>query len=216
MADTGDDMRGKFITFEGCEGSGKSTQIRLLSEKLTALGVDVLCTREPGGSDVAEQIRKIILDGKNVSMCDECEALLYAAARIQHLKEIVEPALECGATVLCDRYVDSSLAYQGYARGLGEAYIEEINSAALATYPPDITLFLNISPEAAFLRKHGADKDDRIEQQGLEFHKKVYAGYLALAKKYPRICPVECGGSKWDTAETIFKILSDKGIIPAI
>ncbi|MDE6790106.1 MAG: dTMP kinase [Clostridia bacterium] len=206
-------MRGKFITFEGCEGSGKSTQIRLLSEKLTEAGVDFIVTREPGGSDVAEQIRKIILDGKNVSMCDECEALLYAAARIQHLKEIVEPALAAGKLVICDRYVDSSLAYQGAARGLGEKYISDINSVALSSYPPDLTVFLNISPERAFERKHGADKSDRMEQQGLEFHDKVYAGYLALVSKYPRICAVECGGTKYETAEKVFSLLKDKGVI---
>ena len=206
-------MRGKFITFEGCEGSGKSTQIRLLAEKLTEAGVDFIVTREPGGSDVAEQIRKIILDGKNTAMCDECEALLYAAARIQHLKEIVEPALAAGKLVICDRYVDSSLAYQGAARGLGAEYIEEINSVALSKYPPDLTVFLNISPERAFDRKHGADKEDRMEQQGLEFHNKVYAGYLALVQKYPRICAVECGGTKYETSEKIFGLLKFKGLI---
>src|SRR5699024_1390129 len=112
-------MRGKFITFEGCEGSGKSTQIRLLSERLKKEGICHIVTREPGGSDIAEQIRAIILNGKNTAMCDECEALLYAAARAQHLNEKVKPELEKGALVLCDRFVDSSLAYQGYARGLG-------------------------------------------------------------------------------------------------
>lgn len=206
-------MRGKFITFEGCEGSGKSTQIRLLSEKLTAAGVDFIVTREPGGSDVAEQIRKIILDGGNENMCDECEALLYAAARIQHLKEIVEPALAVGRLVVCDRYVDSSLVYQGAARGLGAKYIEEINSVALSKYPPDLTVFLNISPDKAFERKHGADLSDRMEKQGLQFHMKVYEGYLSLLDKYPRICPVECGGTKWETSEKVFALLKDKGII---
>ncbi|MCI8368469.1 MAG: dTMP kinase [Clostridia bacterium] len=206
-------MRGAFITFEGCEGSGKSTQIRLLSEKLTAIGADFIITREPGGSDVAEQIRKIILDGKNVAMCDECEALLYAAARIQHLKEIVEPALAAGKLVICDRYVDSSLAYQGAARGLGEKYIEDINAVALDCYPPDLTVFLNISPERAFERKHGADKGDRMEQQGINFHRRVYEGYLSLLKKYPRICAVECGGTKYETAERVFALLKEKGLI---
>ena len=206
-------MRGKFITFEGCEGSGKSTQIRLLSEKLAERGVDFVVTREPGGSDVAEQIRKIILDGKNVSMCDECEALLYAAARIQHLKEIVEPALAAGKLVVCDRYVHSSLAYQGAARGLGERYIEEINSVALRDYAPDLTVFLNISPDKAFERKHGADKSDRMEQQGLDFHLKVYKGYLALLEKYPAMCAVECGGTKYETSDKIFALLERKGII---
>ncbi len=206
-------MRGKFVTFEGCEGSGKSTQIRLLGEKLTAAGVNFIVTREPGGSDVAEQIRKIILDGGNESMCDECEALLYAAARIQHLKEIVEPALAAGTLVICDRYVDSSLAYQGAARGLGEKYVAEINSAALNDYPPDLTVFLNISPDKAFERKHGADLNDRMEKQGLSFHKKVYGGYLSLLQKYSRICAVECGGTKYETAEKIFALLKEKQII---
>ncbi|MDE6372871.1 MAG: dTMP kinase [Clostridia bacterium] len=206
-------MRGAFITFEGCEGSGKSTQIRLLGEKLTEAGVDFIVTREPGGSDVAEQIRKIILDGKNVNMCDECEALLYAAARIQHLKEIVEPALAAGKLVVCDRYVDSSLAYQGAARGLGEKYVADINAVALSDYPPDLTVFLNIPPDRAFERKHGADKGDRMEQQGLDFHRKVYEGYLALANKYPRICAFDCGGTKFETAEKVFALLKDKGII---
>lgn len=206
-------MRGKFITFEGCEGSGKSTQIRLLSEKLLQAGIDFIVTREPGGSDVAEQIRKIILDGKNTSMCDECEALLYAAARIQHLKEIVAPALEAGKLVICDRYVDSSLAYQGAARGLGEEYIEEINSAALSAFTPDLTVFLNIPPDRAFERKHGADREDRMEQLGLDFHKKVYGGYLALLEKYPRICAVDCSGTKFETSEKIFELLKEKHII---
>ena len=206
-------MRGAFITFEGCEGSGKSTQIRLLSEKLTAIGADCIISREPGGVHGAANLRKFILDGKNVAMCDECEALLYAAARIQHLKEIVEPALAAGKLVICDRYVDSSLAYQGAARGLGEKYIEDINAVALDCYPPDLTVFLNISPERAFERKHGADKGDRMEQQGINFHRRVYEGYLSLLKKYPRICAVECGGTKYETAERVFALLKEKGLI---
>ena len=175
--------------------------------------MDFIVTREPGGSEIAEQIRRIILDGKNDKMCDECEALLYAAARVQHLKEIVEPALAAGRLVVCDRYVDSSLAYQGFARGLGEKYVAQINSYALENYPPDLTVFLNISPDRAFERKHGADMNDRMEKQGLEFHRKVYGGYLALLEKHPRICAVECGGTKYETAEKVFALLKDKGII---
>lgn len=207
-------MIGKFITFEGCEGSGKSTQIRLLSERLKKEGIQHIVTREPGGSDIAEQIRAIILNGKNTAMCDECEALLYAAARVQHLREKVGPELERGTLVLCDRFVDSSLAYQGYARGLGFDFIEKINSFALKEFRPQLTLFLNISPADAFRRKHGADEDDRMEQLGLEFHQKVYEGYLKLAEEYPdRIVKVECGGSKWDTAANIYKILKNSKII---
>ena len=207
-------MTGRFITFEGCEGSGKSTQIRLLSEKLNKAGVPHIVTREPGGSDIAEKIRAIILDGRNTAMCDECEALLYAAARAQHLREIVQPALAAGTLVLCDRYVDSSLAYQGYARGLGLKFIEDINSFAMRDFCPDLTLFLDISPKDAFNRKHGADEGDRMEQLGIEFHSKVYEGYLKLADMYPdRIAKVECGGTKFQTAENIYNILKSHKII---
>ena len=206
-------MIGKFITFEGCEGSGKSTQLKMLSEYLTQAGVDFILTREPGGSGISEEIRKIILNGKNTAMCDECEALLYAASRIQHLREVIIPALEAGKLVVCDRYVYSSLAYQGYARGLGEKFIEEINAVALSNYPPDMTVFLDIAPAEAFQRKHGADKNDRIEQMGLEFHEKVYAGYKALLAIHPDIYAVNCRGSKEETAENIKKLLRDKQII---
>lgn len=206
-------VRGKFITFEGCEGSGKSTQLRLLSEYLDREGIDYILTREPGGSSISEQIRKIILDGSNMEMCDECEAHLYAAARIQHLKDTVIPALEKGKLVICDRFVDSSLAYQGEARGLGQEYVAAINRDALEKYSPDLTVFLNIPPDKAFLRKHGADENDRIEKQGLEFHQRVYQGYLKLLDKYPRICAVECGGTKWETNERIYKLLKEKNII---
>jgi dTMP kinase len=206
-------VRGKFITFEGCEGSGKSTQLKLLSQHLDTLKIPYVLTREPGGSEIAEQIRKIILDGKNTAMCDECEALLYSAARFQHLKDIVIPALESGKLVICDRYVDSSLAYQGVARGLGLDFIAGINAPALGKYAPDLTIFLNIPPDEAFARKHGADKDDRMEQQGLDFHMKVYGGYMQLLPKYPRICPIDCHGTKFQTAEKIVKVLKDKGII---
>ena len=206
-------MRGKFVTVEGCEGSGKSTQLKLLAEYLTSIGTDFIMTREPGGSEISEEIRAIILNGKYNQMCDECEALLYAAARIQHLKEIVAPALDSGKLVICDRFVDSSFAYQGYARGLGEEYITSINKAALESFSPDLTLFLDISPKDAFNRKHGADEGDRIESLGLGFHEKVYKGYKALLEKYPRICAVECSGTKFDTAENIKRILKEKNII---
>ncbi len=206
-------MKGKLITFEGCEGSGKSTQLKLLAQKLDALGVDYIMTREPGGSAIAEQIRAIILDGKNTAMCDECEALLYAAARVQLLKEIIIPALESGKLVICDRYVDSSLAYQGIARGLGEDFVASINSAALGEYAPFMTVFLDISPEQAFSRKHGADRDDRMEQLGMAFHEKVYRGYLSLAEKYPRIRRVDCSGTKFETSDKIWKLFKESGAV---
>lgn len=206
-------MKGTFVTFEGCEGSGKSTQLKLLSARLDEAGVDYILTREPGGSPIAERIREIILDGKNTAMCDECEALLYAAARVQHVKEKILPALESGKLVICDRYIHSSLAYQGIARGLGEQYVASINSFAIQNCRPDLTIFLNIPPERAFARKHGADEDDRIEQLGLAFHTKVYNGYLSLMKDYPEIYPVDCSGTKYQTSDKIWQLLAEKNII---
>ncbi len=178
-------MRGKLITFEGCDGCGKSTQLALLSEYLTKNGIAHVFTREPGGGKISEAIRDILLSGKNMEMTDECEALLYAAARVQHLHDKVEPALSEGKLVICDRYVDSSLAYQAYARGLGERFVSEINSFALNNYLPDATVFIDLTPEEAFARKHGADENDRLEQAGMAFHKRVYEGFDALAKANP-------------------------------
>jgi len=206
-------MKGKFITFEGCEGSGKSTQLKYLAEYLDGLGVNYILTREPGGSKIAEEIRKIILNGKNTEMCDECEALLYAAARVQHLKEKIIPALEEGKLVICDRYVYSSIAYQGFARGLGREYVGLINNFALNEYAPDLTVFLDIAPAEAFRRKHGADPDDRMEQLGLEFHTKVYDGYKRILSLYPNIFAVDCRGSKEQTQQKIRALLTEKGVI---
>ena len=176
---------GKFITFEGCDGCGKSTQLRLLSEYLTKEGIPHVFTREPGGGKISEAIREILLSGKNMEMTDECEALLYAASRVQHLRDRVDPALQEGKLVICDRYVDSSLAYQGYGRGLGVEFIGKINAYALENYLPDVTIFIDLSPEAAFKRKHGADQNDRLELAGMDFHNRVYEGFKALAKENP-------------------------------
>ena len=206
-------MRGKFITFEGCEGSGKSTQLHMLGEYLKEKGVDFIMSREPGGSVIAEDIRRIILNGSYTEMCDECEALLYAASRMQHIKEVIEPALAAGKLVICDRYVDSSFAYQGHARGLGEEFIKNVNAYALEKYSPDLTIFLDITPKAAFARKHGADPTDRMEKMGLEFHQKVYEGYKLLEKEYPRFVAVDCNGTRQQTAENIKRLLKDKNII---
>ncbi len=197
---------------EGCEGSGKSTQLRFLSEYLDEKGTNYIVTREPGGSEISEAVRKIILNGDYMGMCAECEALLYAASRVQHLKEKILPALDEGVTVICDRYVDSSLAYQGYARGLGFEYVESINALAMENQP-DFTLFLDIAPAAAFERKHGADMGDRMEREGLEFHEKVYEGYKALEKRFDRIYAVDCSGTKYETAERIKGILEERGLI---
>ncbi len=207
-------MKGKFITFEGCEGSGKSTQLTLLKNTLEDMGISYVFTREPGGNPISEKIRSIILDGKNSAMTDECEALLYAAARVQVLNDVIAPALSEGKIVVSDRYVDSSFAYQGNARGLGFDFVARINSYAVENFTPDITVFLDIDPVSAFKRKNGADEDDRMEQAGIAFHLKVYEGYKKLAELYPQrfIC-VDAHSDAQTVHKNIISLLKDKGII---
>ncbi len=207
-------MKGKFITFEGCEGSGKSTQVNLIKKYLEDNNVDYDFTREPGGTEISEKIREIILDIHNSKMCNECEALLYAAARAQLVRERILPALEAGKLVFCDRYVDSSMAYQAYARGLGEEFLTKINAFAIENCYPDYTVFLNISPKDAFMRKGGVDADDRLEQSGFDFHERVYQGYLKILEKEPqRVISIDCSGSKFQTHEKIISELKKRGIL---
>lgn len=206
--------RGKFITFEGCDGCGKSTQLKLLSEYLEKENVPHIFTREPGGGKISEAIREILLNGKNAEMTDDCEALLYAAARMQHLADRVEPALAEGKLVVCDRYVDSSLAYQAYARGLGVDFVAQINVQALKKYRPDVTIFIDLSPEAAFKRKHGADENDRLEQAGMAFHQRVYAGYKTLAEQEPeRIVSVDGNKTPQEIFADVLTILRAKNCL---
>jgi dTMP kinase len=206
--------RGKFITFEGCDGCGKSTQLKMMSEYLSQEGIAHIFTREPGGGKISEAIREILLSGKNSEMTDECEALLYAAARVQHLNDRVEPALAKGELVICDRYVDSSLAYQAYARGLGVDFVTKINAFALENYLPDVTVFIDLTPEAAFRRKKGADADDRLEQAGMEFHKRVYAGYKKLAEENPnRFVCVDGNQTPEEIFSQIVAVLKEKGCL---
>ena len=147
-------------------------------------------------------------------MTDETEALLYASARAQLINEKILPSLKENKLVLCDRYIDSSFAYQSYARGLGFDYVEKINSYAINNCMPDYTVFLNISPTDAFKRKGGVDKGDRVELSGADFHEKVYAGYLDLAKKYPeRFIMIDCSGSKWQTHDKIVNELKTRGVL---
>ena len=205
-------VRGKFITFEGCDGCGKSTQLRLLSQYLTENGIPHIFTREPGGGKISEAIREILLNGKNMEMTDECEALLYAASRVQHLSDRVEPALSEGKLVICDRYVDSSLAYQAYARGLGLDFVTKINAFALQKYLPDVTIFIDLTPEAAFKRKHGADENDRLEKAGMAFHQRVYEGYKAVAAAEPnRVMCVDGTQTPEEIFADVVKILKEKG-----
>ena len=205
--------KGKFITLEGCEGVGKSRQLAFLKEYMTNNKIDFVVTREPGGGKISEKIREIILDGNNKEMTDECEALLYSASRVQHLNDIVKPALEQGKIVLCDRYIDSSFAYQAYARGLGFEFVEKINSYAIENFTPDYTIFLDLSPEDAFKRKGGVDQNDRLELSGREFHERVYQGYQEVARRYPeRVIRIDPTGTKEETHEKIICALKEKGV----
>lgn len=207
-------MKGKFITFEGCEGVGKSTQLRLLQEYFTNNNIEAVFTREPGGVRICETIRGVILNKEFTEMSPVCEAMLYAASRAQLVGEIILPALNSGKIVLCDRYVDSSYAYQGYAREIGIDKIEEINKPATFGAVPDLTIFLDLSPREAFKRKGGRDTEDRMENEKIEFHEKVYAGYKEVVKRYPeRVIPIRPAGTKIETHYAILKVLKDKGII---
>ena len=178
-------MSGLFITMEGCEGAGKSLQCKKLSGYLTGAGYATLLTREPGGTDLSEQLRKLILDVKNESMCAEAEALLYSASRAQLVSEIIRPALAEGKIVISDRFTDSSVAYQGYARKLGAEVIKNINAFATGYLYPDITFFLDIDPAGSFSRKRKNAAFDRIELEDRDFHQNVYEGYKKLAKDNP-------------------------------
>ena len=206
--------RGKFITFEGCDGCGKSTQLKKLSDYLTENKIEYIFTREPGGGNISEAIREILLNGKNTEMSDECEALLYAAARAQHISEKIEPALAAGKLVVCDRYVDSSFAYQAYARGLGEEFVSKINAFAIEKYRPDLTVFIDLTPEEAFKRKQGADENDRLEQAGIAFHKRVYEGYKAIAEKDPhRVYVVDGRQTPDQIFNEVLTILKKRGCL---
>ncbi|MBQ7642673.1 MAG: dTMP kinase [Clostridia bacterium] len=206
--------RGFFVTLEGCEGSGKSTQIRLLENYMKELGCDCVFTREPGGTEISEKLREIILDGKNCEMTDETEALLYAAARVQLVKQKIIPYIEQGKIVICDRFIDSSFAYQAYARGLGYEAIAAINSFVVENRMPDLTVFYDISPDAAFARKGGADAGDRLEQSGIEFHRRVYKGYKELAQRFPdRIKCVDASLSPEEVFKSTLSLLKEMGVI---
>lgn len=176
--------KGKFITFEGNDGSGKTTIATRIYETLKEEGYDVIYTREPGGIAIAEQIRKVILDPQNITMDARCEALLYAAARRQHLVEKVLPALEKGTIVLCDRFVDSSLAYQGVARGLGIDEVYAINTFAIEEHMPDATLFLKVDPKIGLERIASRGNLDRLDAEGEKFHYLVAKGYDEVLERY--------------------------------
>jgi dTMP kinase len=187
--------KGLFISFEGVEGAGKSTQLKLLYDWLKDQGKEVVVTREPGGAPIAERIRHILLDTTNKGMDPKTEALLYAAGRAQHVSETVRPSLERDAVVLCDRYIDSSLAYQGLARGLGEDDVLHLNEWATDELLPDLVILLHLDADKGLERLEG--DPDRMESEDVSFHRKVGEGYLHLAREYPsRFAVVDASGTK--------------------
>ncbi|MCD6526223.1 MAG: dTMP kinase [Desulfuromonas sp.] len=201
---------GFFITFEGIEGCGKTTQISRLANHLRQQGVEVVETREPGGCAIADKIRAILLDAENSAMVPETELLLYASARAQHIAEVVKPALSAGKTVLCDRFCDATVAYQGYGRALDIATIEQLNHYACQGVTPHLTLLLDLPVEIGLgrARQRNADNsdinEDRFEQESLEFHQRIRHAYLQLADQYPqRITTIDASGDSSAVAKRI-------------
>ena len=202
-----------FVTFEGPEGSGKTTAAKRVVEELEKRGYQCLLTREPGGSEIAEQIRNVLLDKNNTLMDRRTEALLYAASRRQHLIEKVLPALQEGKIVICDRYVDSSLAYQGHARNIGIDEVLSINSFAIDGKMPDLTIFFDLDEETG-LRRINIDKKrevNRLDLEKLDFHKKVYEGYKILVDRYPeRIKSIDASKSVEEVSNSVLEVILSK------
>lgn len=201
-------QKGFFITVEGGEGAGKTTILGRLEQYLLAKGYAVVSTREPGGIEIAEQIRSVILNPANTRMDSRTEALLYAAARRQHIVEKVLPALEQGQIVLCDRFIDSSLAYQGYARGLGIEEIFSVNQFAVNDCMPQLTLYFDIDPKIGLSRIHADENREinRLDMEHLDFHQRVREGYLQLVDRFPeRICLIRAEGSVDMVFEQVIK-----------
>ncbi|HMA84683.1 MAG TPA: dTMP kinase [Desulfosalsimonadaceae bacterium] len=207
-----------FVTFEGIEGSGKTTQIRYAAEFLTAAGHQCLVTKEPGGTGLGRQIRAILLDPENRGIDPVTELLLYAADRNQHIQTLIRPALVEGQTVICDRFHDSTVVYQGYARSLDMGLIEDLHTRLLADLRPDMTFLLDLDPEVGLRRAwqqvslgDRTDRETRFENEALSFHQKVRAGYLDLARREPaRFIVVDAAQDEDAVKEVILKVLKKK------
>ncbi len=199
--------KGLFISVEGSDGSGKSTQLENIKKYYENKGVTILATREPGGTKISEKLRTILLDKANTEMSPVTEMMIYAASRAQLVEEVIKPALERGEVVICDRFIDSSIAYQGYGRGLGDM-VETVNLYAVGGVMPDLTIFLDLDPELGRQRvksRYGQEQMDRLEQEKMDFHYRVYEGYKALAKAYPdRIVSIDASRSIEEMRDDIY------------
>jgi dTMP kinase len=205
--------RGVFLTFEGPEGSGKSTQLRMLGKRLRGLNRNVLETAEPGGTPIGTQIRRVLLDSKNQELCPTAELLLMFAARAQNVDQFILPALAEGRVVLCDRFTDSTLVYQGAARGLGADLVYEVDRIACRGLVPDLTILIDIDIEAGLARAHRRnqrtqDVETRLDEQSLEFHRKVRAAYHQLAEEEPgRVKMIDGARAEAEVAADVWGIV---------
>lgn len=202
--------KGLFITFEGGEGSGKTTACKYIYHRLLAEGYPAIYSREPGGVDISEQIRRVILSVENTKMDVRTEALLYAASRRQHLVEVIIPALEAGKIVICDRFIDSSLAYQGYARKIGIEEVMEINRFAIDECMPDATLYYDCPVEVGLSRISSREDLDRLDIESLDFHHRVHEGYKLVCRRYPeRIRTVDASQPVETVEEISYRIIKE-------
>ncbi len=197
-------MKGLFITLEGGDGAGKSTQISNIESFFTERGFVVVHTREPGGTPIGEKLREILLDKNNSEMDPVAEMLIYAASRAQHVAEVIRPAIDEGKVVICDRFTDSSIAYQGYGRGLGDI-VAEVNKIATGGLEPDITFWLDIDPETGKERAKQVGEPDRLEMEKMDFHYRLYEGYKALASRHPeRVKRIDASRTPDEMKDSIF------------
>jgi dTMP kinase len=203
-------MNGILISFEGIEGTGKTIQAKLLYEYLAKKGYNTILTEEPGGTQIGLRIRELLLSIEHKGMIPITELLLYNASRAQHIKEIIVPAMNKGAVVITDRFADSTVAYQGYARGIDLNLIDSIEKIVTSGLRPDITILLDLDVETGLNRNRGINKMDRLELEDVEFHKQVRSGYLEIAAKEPeRIKLIDASGSIEEVQSKIVKIISD-------
>lgn len=203
-------MNGKLIVFEGPDGSGKTTILKKVNEKLTDEGYKLKLVREPGGTDISEKIREIIIDNDNVNMAAKTESLLFAASRAQLVEEKLRPALENGELILCDRFVLSSLLYQGVGRGLGIDEVKAINDFAIGGIKPDLTIFFNIDYKTALVRKRANFSADRLENEDFDFHKRIFDAYISIADRYKDdIKQVDATRSIEEVSTDVLKLIKD-------
>ena len=211
-------MQGKFITLEGGEGSGKSTQLQLIKNYLQDLGYQVIITYEPGDTEVGNKIRQILLDPKYDKLVPKAELMLYLADRAQHVQEVIIPNLKAGKIVISDRYIDATWAYQGFARELDSSVVKKLNSIATDNLTPDLTLLLDLDPSVSLRRAKETtaktnESGDRIEAEKIEFHQQVRKGYLELAEQEERIAVVDGNQAKKEVFGQIKQILKERSIV---